>query len=201
MHAMTGLSGLSGFRTAGGEAIKDDFNRANSTSTLGSTNTGQVWTAHQGTWGIASNAAYVVTSSGPGWNEATVESGGANVMVQGQVAVVAGAFYGVPRLLFRFTDTANYLYVEAHSVNGWALKKREAGSETTLGSPYATAATNNDVVKVVANGSALEVFVNAVSRITATSAFNVSATRCGIAVKTTTNGTIDRWDNFEVASA
>lgn len=54
--------------TTGGAAVTDSFDRADSTTTLGTTDTGQTWTYHaasggSSTWGIRSNAAYKVSGS------------------------------------------------------------------------------------------------------------------------------------------
>lgn len=47
--------------------ISDNFNRADSTTSLGSTTTGQAWSTYNGSvWGISSNRAYKVTAGGAG---------------------------------------------------------------------------------------------------------------------------------------
>lgn len=44
-------------------SISDDFNRANSAVTLGTSTSGQSWENLSGTWGISTNRAYAVTSN------------------------------------------------------------------------------------------------------------------------------------------
>jgi hypothetical protein len=65
---------------AGGAAgeqfvVRDRFGRADSALTLGSAETGQAWTAQQGTWGISSNQAYVAALGAGLPQVATIDSG------------------------------------------------------------------------------------------------------------------------------
>jgi len=163
---------------AAGATITDSFNRANSAVTLGTTDTGQMWTAHAGTWGISSNQAYCVVDAS-GVNFATVPAA-ADGTLQFTIPVTGGGSGGSPWGAFRFTDIDNTLYVQGNGIEALALRKREGAAASTLATGTIPNLSANDVVKVVLAGSSIKIYVNDVLDIDTTSAFNQSATRVGL---------------------
>lgn len=174
---------------AGGPLVSDTFTRANSTTTLGSTDTGQAWTAQVGTWGISSNAAYVAT--GPGLNKATVETG----LTACTVAVaISGATVTSRGLVLRWVDTNNYLtvYAEADSLR---ILRYLAGAGTDL-STVATTWADGDIISVVLSGSSITAKRNGVTITATTCSDFLTATKHGLWA----NNNIPRLDNFSVSA-
>jgi hypothetical protein len=137
----------------------DSFNRANSTTTLGNTDTGQVWTAVTGTWGITSNTAYPVTNTLG--DLATFDSGLFNGTFG--LSVTAG-FTQAGGLVFRGSDVNNYLLVQCFG-STLELYKRDNGVFTSLARANAASGT---IITVTANGPLIVVQVDGVTKITYT---------------------------------
>jgi hypothetical protein len=167
----------------------DTFNRADSSVALGTpSDAGSAWSALSGTWGISSNQARKVTAA-DGQHIAVLESSAADVEVQCTFPVLEnGADAG---LVLRVVDTSNYLLVAVRGAGGTRLElyKRVAGAETLLGAGDGSNVTAGCVVKAVANGSTINVYVAgllALGPITE-SAFS-SATQHGIRAYLGTSG-------------
>lgn len=187
MQAATGLGGLSGLVPVGGRVITDSFNRANSSSTLGSADTGELWTAHAGTWGISSNRAYVAAASG-GVDLATLNANTAN----GTVGVRLYGYYPFARLVFRFSDVNNYLYyTDAAGIH--TVRKVVGGTDSLVGTLAAFTYTDGDLIQVALNGSSIAVLATGVQRWSGTEAHNVTATRFGLG---NNNPSPMTWDDF-----
>jgi hypothetical protein len=181
----------------GGPLRADTFDRADSSGGLGTpSDGGSVWvqdTSGGGvTFGISSNKAYDPFDNN-GHLVASLEASAADVSVQ----VTLAAFAGQMGLSARVSDANNFLNVRALAGTGYSLFKRVAGSSTQLGSTWAGTPADGDVVKLVMSGSSLEVFVNGVSRITATDSFNSTATKHGLWAFAA-NFTAARWDDFSI---
>ena len=178
-------------RGGGVTDVVDSFNRADNATTLGTADSGHVWTSHAGTWGIATNQAREHASTG-GYAFATVDSGRASFTAQVTLAVATDTEF--PGIVFSFTDPDNALWAIADATTLY-LQKREAAVTTTLSS-VANALANGQVLKVTRSGSAIEVFINGVSKLTSTSGFNSSVTRHGLFLLMVI-GT-SRFDDFSV---
>lgn len=186
--------GREGTAAGGFTTITDSFDRANSSSSLGSADTGQAWVATLGTWGISSNLAYIATAAGGGVNAAYLEASENDVAVQATFSTAAQG----QRMIGRYVDTDNYLFVHAETGGGaYALYKRVAGVDTSLGS-YTVTIANGDVLKLNMSGNDLTVYLNGVSRITATDAAHNTATKHGLGCTTVTT---QRWNDFSIAAA
>lgn len=171
------------------QVVEDTFTRPDSATTLENAETGQAWQVLAGTWGIASKTAYCVAHGGTNKACAVVETG----MSDGVVEVTHSSLSaGGSRLAFRFTDVDNGFIVGAESAV-YQLYRLEAGTYNAIGS-WATTPASGDVVRVVMNGSSITVYINGTARITATSTFNQTATKHGIAAASTSS----RFDNFTV---
>jgi hypothetical protein len=103
-------------------AARDLFDRADSSTTLGSADTGQAWQVLAGTWGIAANQAYSAVATANG--AAVIDCG-----TPDGVYIVTLATKGTaPRIILRAIDASNYLYIDGAG----ALWRRSAGVNTKL---------------------------------------------------------------------
>jgi hypothetical protein len=103
-------------------AARDLFDRADSTTTLGTADTGQVWQVLAGTWGISAGRAYSAVATANG--AAVIDCGNAD-----GVYIVTLATKGTaPRIILRAIDASNYLFIDGAG----ALWKRSAGVNTKL---------------------------------------------------------------------
>ena len=114
------------FSTTGTLApITDSFNRADSVTNLGTTDTGQPWLPLVGTSGIASNMARAYSNSA----RAGVDLGIANMSVS--VDYVAAASY--VGLFVRWVDKDNYIFVDTQTGSEFRLYKVIAGTLSVVG--------------------------------------------------------------------
>ncbi|MEX5637487.1 DNRLRE domain-containing protein, partial [Parafrankia sp. FMc2] len=136
---------------------RDTITRANSTTSLGTTDNGEKWqNVGSAAWGVNGNAAYLATASGTR-NVATV-SGAADGAFSFTMPV-AQAGLG---LAFRYADPANYWRLVAQpSAGTWQLVKRDDNVETTVATSAAgTCCTAADVLRVETNGAQIRVLRN-----------------------------------------
>lgn len=161
----------------------DSFNRADSTTNLGSTDRGTVeaWTQNAGTWGINSNAAYI---SAAATSIATLTGTADFEELSMTVSTWAS---GEAFLVFRYTDTSNYMRFGGTVGAAATLITRSAGADTATDTADGTDGllAAGDVLRVRCNGSVIECFRNdrlilCVSRTT-----NETATRVGMRLATT----------------
>lgn len=191
-------------KRAGASSITDSFNRANSTTTLGNTDTGQAWTVLAGTWGISSNQAYCLSVDGR--YMASVTSG-TNVEVQ--VWLAAGQF---PAVFARASSSSAFYCVNWNSYaispySGYELRRIISGTDTVL-ARWATTAWGATItpatVKLrVVEGSGqtnLTVYVNGTSRITYADTAGTRPDGTGVGIAAVWGDTAGRWDDF-VATA
>jgi hypothetical protein len=194
---MTGLSGLSAFRGAagGGGGVTDAFNRANSTTSLGTADSGQEWTADAGGWGISSNQAYCETDASF-LNFATL-AGAADGTLEVKLPSPGGGSGGSAWVVCRFTDVDNCLFVLCSGAEPYRLMKRQGGVPSTLDTGALAQANTDDVVKVVLSGSSIRVYVNDELEIDGASAFNETAVRVGLGTDFGAGpGSAPRFDDF-----
>ncbi|WP_407310894.1 hypothetical protein [Desulfosporosinus sp. SB140] len=171
--------------------VYDGFNRANNAASLGNADTGQLWSALSGIWGITGNTAYVSTSSG-GRDVSVIDSGSCNGIAKIVLPIVAS--FTNPRLILRASDVQNYLMVSTASSNtAYSLFRVVANVATQIGT-YTTTPVNGDEVKTILNGTSIQVFINGLLRISVTESFNQTATKFGIG--TAANDPTSRFDNF-----
>lgn len=169
--------------------VRDRFNRADNAATLGSTETGQVWTPQSNTPGIIGNMAYMPVGVGRVMVSTPYSD---NFSAQLTFSVVS-ALDNVQRLHFRYVDSANELFVGKLNVTTYALIKRVAGGLTTLASITQTPA-NGDVLRVEVHGSNIRAKVNGVQFANVTESANITGTGFGFFASDTTS----RFDNFVV---
>ena len=110
--------------------ITDTFTRADSTTTLGSTESPVLaWTVRQGTWGVNTNRAYSVTNADG--DTVTVSVGQADMAV---AAKIIGPGAGrLPAVVARYVDLNNSYRAESRADLGTvALFRRIGGSDTQI---------------------------------------------------------------------
>lgn len=145
---------VSSFAPAG-PLVSDLFDRANSAASLGTADTGQAWTAWDGTWGISTNKAYPV-AVGAADATAVVNAGARGRFTAASITPAAAAYVG---LVFRGIDASNHLIVDMSDTTVRILK-RDAGAYTVLASSaLAHAAGSAHSVTVECLGSVITVTV------------------------------------------
>lgn len=170
----------------------DDFNRADSSSSLGTpSDGGSAWSALSGTWGISSNQGYCPTlSSGSAY--AVLECGSPGAEVQVTVATRSGI-----GLVVRCSDINN-LYVLVVATSGYNFYRRQAGSFTEIGNSGTSA--DGDVVKIRCEGDTLTVYRNGSAIITPSAqSFNNTATKHGLYCQNTA-ARVDDWSSTDLAA-
>ena len=168
----------------------DNFNRADSTTSLGTpSDSGSAWVTYQSTLGILSNTAYDVAHSVYG--VAGLQSSISDCAVQ-----VKCSAQGNMSCAARIADGSNFLTGGGDGSGNLSIYKIVAAAFTQLASGTATQAAG-DVFKFTVNGTALELFLNGVSKLTASS--NVGQTN-------TIHGIFDflsaaaRFDDFSITA-
>lgn len=199
---------------AGAGAVVDSFDRADSTSTLGTADSGQTWTAYSGTWGISSNQAYLVSTTAQAF--AGVNAGISDVDMSCNVTLSATLARADCGLVVRAIDNNNYILVVLNRLGGTGLGnsiqlfKRDAGSFVLLDSIGSEGHVNGATyaVRVILNGDSIDIYRDGSLRLSHTfSAANQTkygtATIHGIRVNAGV-GADDggsRFDDFEVTAA
>ena len=181
--------------------VYDSFTRADSATTLGTADTGQVWDAAEGTWGIDSGQAALITVSGTSRETALIDAGVSDCTVRATFGTDASGTFA-QRLVVRATDKLNNFYVANMNTAGVVgdnitLWKREAAASSNMAPAAAHTWAIGDVVEVVLSGSSITVLVNGAALIAASSAFNQTATKHGLAAS---NNTSPRWTDFRVTA-
>lgn len=182
--------------------IEDDFNRADSTTSLGNTITpGTGYTVHNGTWGIITNKAYAVseTSSGSVLSERVSIDAGVTDFTY-ELDVTLGGSEADGGLMFRMQDVSNHLYVEI-SAGAVTLYTVTSGSYNIVQNVQLGISDNigTTAIKIVTAGNNVQVYRNAAVVINQTvSTFNTQ-TRIGFAVVSGPGfGAGVRFDNLKV---
>lgn len=154
----------------------DNFNRADSATSLGSpSDGGSAWVAQAGTWGISSDTAYNPTADSPA--AATLEASASDVDLQ--VTVSTASNHG--GLVARCSDASNFWLLDLNGAsNILRLEKYVAGSFSTS-FDFAHTPANGDVIKLSCSGSSLSVYLNG-TLVTGpiSDSFNSTATKHGL---------------------
>lgn len=173
--------------------VSDAFDRADSAVSLGSADVGGAWTATTGTWGIGTNAARLVTDAGQ--DVAQINSTVADCTIRCTFSVVGA---NSQRVVFRFSDASNFVMCQTEGTT-YKVYKYVATVFTQLGTFTATPA-NGDAIMVILSGNNIDFYLNGTLRISASDAFNNTATRHGLGGANNT-GASTRWEDFSVKSA
>lgn len=187
-HAMVD-AGIIRVRTTG-VVFLDTFTRSSNLN--GSTaNSGQTWVVVAGAWQTSGTFAECTTNLA--LSMAYVEF--SNTVQDMTLTWGPGAVPNTPGLAMRAVDINNYWQVYyASATTSIALQKRVAGVETTVGSYNSGQPGAGDTMRVtVDSGNNWTVYINGVSRITATDSALSTATKAG--VSTFLNCAV--WDKIE----
>jgi hypothetical protein len=156
----------------GTPVVSDSFNRADSSTSLGTADVGGAWTAFAGTWGIASNKAYHVSTFADGY--AAIDSGLADCTVALTLSTV-----GAGGITFRAADATHLWFVEATTSDSKVY--RCDGFGPSLWANLGTSWSNGDVMSVVLLGSSIKVYKNGVQAgSTITDSTYATATKHGL---------------------
>lgn len=181
----------------------DTFNRADSTSGLGTSDSGHTWSSLAGTWGIDTNEAYIVSNAASGLYATVLDAGVADCTVEVTLVATTGASVGNYGLSFRATDINNWWRFNADDNNdNLYLSRMVAGSHTSVQTVNAAGIAPGDVLKVVLSGNDIDCYHNGTLKASTTdSAFN-TVTKHGLMVSlgSGTPSTAARWDDFSVVA-
>lgn len=198
-RAFGGVTGSSG-----SSIVTDTFDRADSSTTLNTASDGvHSWTAHVGTWGIASNLARLVTSAGV--NQATVDAGVPDCTITLTLDTVSSTPSNNCGIVFRFVDTSNWWrWITDRPNNDLILQKNVAGSISTVYSNTNIIVGSGDFLRVVLSGASISCYYadtlpNWVLETTQTDSAHQTATRHGVGIGGTT-GTSDRLNDFSITT-
>lgn len=170
------------YRVSSPLLFSDNFDRADSSSTLGPD-----WTVSSGTWGVSSNKAYCAVS---GNGRAVLHDvGTGDYTLTCDVTLTGGSDAG---LWFRWVDANNCWLLALNPLASVTLFRAVGGTFTAV----ATAATaGTDTYVIVTSGSSIEVYRAGALIISVTDSANASGTLVGLRSQ---NDTVSRWDNFSV---
>lgn len=178
-----------------GSYSSDTFNRANSATDLGTTDGGlaQAWVQNSGTWGIDTNRAHISVA---GTSVATIAGAADCELVSMEVPVWAS---GEAFLVFRFTDTSNYIRWGGTVGAAASLIIRSGGADTRTETCETNAYTlaAGDKLSARYNGSVIEVFRNDKMALCITDTTQMTAGRIGMRLATTA----PRIDNFYIETS
>lgn len=170
--------------------VTDTFNRADSASSMGTSDSGHTWTALQHTWGISSNTAYDTSSSSDG--TCYVDSSNADCVLQ----VTLSTFSSKAGFTFRVQDLNNHYIIRMQSgTNDVVCFRRQGGSYNSQASNSITAPASSDVIKMVLRGSLAMFFHNGVLKLAFSNSTFSTETKHGL--HTLNDGT-SRFDDFTV---
>jgi hypothetical protein len=164
-------------------SVRDTFTRSDSSVTMGTAETGQVWAPNSGVWGITRHLAYSLTGV---QSTTVVDTGYADCVIEVTLFISGDA-----GPCFRSTDdNNNWVWSDFDS----KLYKRVAGAYTLVGTGIG-GGMDGGVIRVVLDGSTITVYRNGVLLVTASDSFNASATSHGLRDQ---SGGVARFDNFSV---
>lgn len=169
--------------------IQDSFDRADSTTGLGTADTGGTWAEPNGDFGIDTNEAY--TPNSVTFGHAHIDAADADVDMRVTVATLGGD--GNAGLIFRWSDSDNYWVLFINGVTDqMQLGKVISGSFNNV-STTDIAKGAGDELRVITNGSRIRTFWNGGFADNITDAFNENETNHGLWIN---NNTAWRLDDY-----
>lgn len=184
----------------------DNFDRANSGSTLGTSSGGQLWTAYNGTWGIATNKAKLfVDGGGDSYNVAALNAAQPFATYTIKVTPKSGPIdLGVAVML---ADISNFVFWDISGDGSGTcstrLFKRVAGSFTgiTSSTPITVNASTEYTLKVVTAATVISCYLNDVLVFASSGATGLEAnTRYGFVTSTASSDTGTTWNDLSVTN-
>lgn len=166
--------------------LADNFDRADTTTGLGTATSGHAWSSVLGNpLGIVSKEAYLPTAAN---SRSIIDPGIADLRLGVTYKTVGSAGY----IMFRYVDGSN-LWRVGHSGSIIQLQKIVAGALTTVKTTSALV-RNGDRLEVEARGSEIRLYLNGLELYRATDSALSTGTKVGINIDNTTV----RLDNFTV---
>lgn len=177
--------------------VYDNFQRPNSTTSLGTTLTGQTWQPLNGTWGIESDNAYCSNfSTAYGGNDVAVVDCGKSDYTA--TATISKPFlYG--GICFSATSATQFVFVQFNdsTFTGLSVYEQTSTGTTLLGQFTISAFAAGDTLGVEVTGNIATVLVNGVSVGSLTIPSSVlGGLSCGLLEGDQTNGM--KFAQFEV---
>jgi len=153
-----------------GLIVKDSFDRADAAA-LGAADSGQAWSAADGTWGVIGARCYLSSATAHGSVVMELRTPDIDMEVDCRLSTAVNRADFGP--LFRNIDNSNYLLGVLGKVVGVdhiALYKREAGAFTQLAEVASAGLVEGRTYKfrIVARGTRIELLVDGVSKISYT---------------------------------
>ena len=169
------FSAIASATPASGPAITDAFTRANSATSLGTTEAGaKTWVQNRGVFGILSNAAYLA-SSGGNHNSATVT----HATADHQVSAKFPAPVNYQGIVCRLVDASNFMvFFRNDAVYSFGKVVADSAAATILFSTTQAPAAN-DVLKIICTGTSYALYLNGALLTTVTDA-TFAGTKSGI---------------------
>ena len=164
-------------------AITDTFTRADSTASLGTTETGQAWQVVGGTWGIVSGTMYKSAGGTTTRAHAVVDWGATDMSVTVQIPNL-GNTAGYPCLVGRFADEGNGYFLQLNPSPG-TLTRRVGGVNTVILSGLGTTLAGDTMklsIREQGGGTVLTVYRNGgqIGTYTDTATGRPAGTRAGV---------------------
>lgn len=180
--------------------ISDSFSRVDNAASMGSADTGQVWSAMTGTWGVLTGAAY--TASHVDNDSCSIDVGANQMVVQCEMLSPNHAANGeAAGLLASVTDSSNYYLVQIVAfTNTFEVWKKVAAIYTQL---HSSAWTGMDYGIVRVDVAAqVKAYLNGVLRATVAVDAALTGTKAGFRWGSAgTTVTTAQWNNFWATSA
>jgi hypothetical protein len=172
----------------------DDFNRDNTNAGAGDpSDGGSAWVSAGGFWGINGNKLYMDGASG--LSLIHLETGESDGSVELTFEQNAGAWDAGAKLILRYIDANNFIYVFFQGPSSIVVRQYVAGSDNFLGfrDPSSPSFGNTATLKASVSGTTLNVYVDGV--VVSGGAFTVTSsagTKFGVGF----GGSLLRGDNF-----
>lgn len=173
-----------------GVPFSDTFDRADSTTTLGS-----YWSALSGTWGIGTNKAYAVTGASHNFVTHDAETPDVTMTV-----TVGGSSGGQMGLCFRVTSTGNCYALNFNAGANITVQKVVSGTFTTVGTVAGFAATS-DVMTLTCKGSQITVKKNGSTVLDFADSTWLTATQHGLYSNGSQPAATRAWDTFTMVAS
>lgn len=186
---------ISSTTTSYTDPVVDSFNRANSTTTLGKTDSGKAWvtTATFGgsVWGISGGMPYTPTSTQGA--KAYVDSGLSDNI---RLSMDITGNQAQAGLVFRYTSESSHFFVVKNSPSGFIVKRSIGGGDNVVvGTGGTVSYTTSAKASIVLNGSTIRLYENDVLVGTFTDTNGVTGTKHGTQ---SSNYTTPSLDNFRI---
>lgn len=167
--------------------LTDDFNRANSTTVVGSPSVGGPYTQQVGTWGISGNTLYTSASTA---NSQLTFPAAINLDLSATFVVSGGSTVSASQLMFRWVDVSNFWMFGRVGTGLVAFTHVAAGVSTQVTASIAF--TDGQALRVVAFGKYLYGFIAGVLVATVEDQYYASAgTPAGFRSNSNTSTRID----------